>query len=269
MTLNTGHIASVLLTIGFGVVLSGPPALAEELPEDWIIERVQWSVDLGSATTVQVLNAFGDLRVRPSDDSKVYVSAVVQRHADDRRRAEVGRQSTGSVLEIEVGFQPAQPQGGVGEAPESWERRRVDLTLFLPIVAELMATTEKGLVEVKGVEEPVELRSRSGDIVLSTSGSCRVHTGQGKIEALLQGTDWSASTHLETVTGPIVVLLPAESDVAVEMMTRGQLTTDFTLEVTHDAEGDLKTGSARLGGGKAELFLKSAQGNLTLRRWRR
>jgi len=149
---------------------------------------------------------------------------------------------------------------------DSWKRRRVDVTLFVPVEAELVAHTERGLIEAKGLESAIEAHSIWGDIVLSTGGPAVAYSERGKIDVHFGGTDWSSVARLQTLTGSISVLLPVDSNVAVEMETRGQLTTDFSLEVDHHPDGALKTGSAVVGEASAELYLSSDRGNLSLRR---
>jgi hypothetical protein len=214
---------------------------------------------------VQIRNDFGDIRVRPSEGGRVDVSAAIQRHAEDPRRADIAHREGGAVFEIEVTFAPVETRQGVAEA-DSWQRRRVDVTLFLPREAVLVASTDRGLIEVKGAESRVDARTRWGDVVLSTSGPVTAYSERGRIDAHFRGTAWPAASRLETLTGSITAFLPAESNLSVEMETTGQLTTDFTLEVVHHPETALKTGRATLGEGAAQLFLRSGRGNLSLRR---
>lgn len=251
--------------VGLALGSPGIAREADELAENWVIEKAQWSVDLESTGTIEVRNGFGDLRVRPSEDGWVHMSAVIQRHVEDPLRAEIGHSEDGPNMNIEVDYSgPAAP------APEteakSWERRRVDLTLFIPIEAELVAETERGLIEVKGLKQPIEARSEWGNIVLVTSGPTVAYSERGTIDVHFGGTDWSSVARLETLTGVISVSLPADSDVAVEMETKGQMTTDFSLEVAHHPDSAVKTGKAAIGEATAELYLRSDRGNLSLRR---
>lgn len=251
--------------VGVGLFLALHLNAADERPEDWIIEKTQWSTDLETATMIEVSNRFGDLRMRPSEDGRLYVSAAIQRHVDDPLRAEIVHGEEGSRMRVAVSYPlPVVPIPAL--EMESWKRRRVDLTLFIPIEAALMAETERGLIEAKGLEDRVELRSEWGDIVLSTSGPAIAYSERGRIDVHFGGTDWSSVARLETLTGSISVFLPADSSVAVEMETRGQLTTDFTLEVAHHPDSALKTGRAGIGEATAELYVRSERGNLSLRR---
>ena len=238
---------------------------ADDLLPKWVIEKAEWSGELEARQTVQIRNDFGDIRVRPSEDGRVNVSAAIQRHADDPRSAEIAHREDGAVFEIEVTFAPVEPRQGVIEA-DSWQRRRIDVTLFLPREAMLVASTERGLIEVKGAESRVDARTQWGDVVLSTGGPVTAYSERGRIDAHFRGTAWPVASRLETLTGSITVFVPAESNVSVEMETTGQLTTDFTLKVAHRPETALKTGRATLGDGTARLYLRSDRGNLSLRR---
>ena len=251
--------------VGVGLVPPNPLHADDELSEDWVIERAQWSADLENAGTIEARNDFGDLRVRPSEDGRVHMSAAIQRHVADPRRAVIGHSESGSKMRVEVSY-PAPARSTPESEAESWQRRRVDLTLFIPVEAVLVADTERGLIEARDLDNRIEARSKWGEIVLSTRGPAIAYSERGRIDVHFGGTDWSSAARLETLTGSISVLLPADSDVAVEMKTRGQLTTDFTLEVTHHPKSALKTGSAVIGAATAELYLRSDRGNLSLRR---
>lgn len=263
------HEASFARRVGsaLAMVILVPSLLTatDELLQEWVIEKIDWSGELEARETVQIRNDFGDIRVRPSEDGRVDVSAAIQRHAADPRRADIVHREAGSVFEVEVTFTPVETRQAVADV-ESWQRRRVDVTLFLPRDAVLVARTERGLIEVKGAESPVDARTQWGDVILSTSGPVTAYSERGRIDAYFRGTAWPAASRLETLTGSITAFLPAESNVSVEMETTGQLTTDFTLEVAHHPETAFKTGRATLGEGAAQLYLRSDRGNLSLRR---
>ena len=266
-TSNSHNSVRSIIILLIGVGLASPCLLhaADDLAESWVIEKAQWTVDPGAVETIEVHNDFGDLRVRPSDDGQVHLSASIQRHEDDPRRAKIGHNQAGVALKIHVDY-PAVDSPIPEGKEKSWGRRRVDVTLFVPIEAELVVVTERGLVEAKGLENPIEARSEWGDIVLSTQGPVVAYSGRGDIDVKFGAAEWTSPARLETLTGSISVVLPADSDVLVEMETRGQLTTDFTLQVAHHPASALKTGTAVIGEASSELYLSSDRGNLSLRR---
>ena len=258
---------STVIIVLIGAGLSSPrPLLAEDdLAESWVIEKEQWAADPGVVESVKVRNDFGDLRVRQSEDGQVHLLASIQRHQEDPRRAEIGHRETGSEMGIEVRYRgtgTSEPD----EERDSWKRRRVDVTLLIPTEVELVAETKRGLIEAKGMKSRIDLRSVWGDVVVSTHGSVTAQSERGDIDVKFESARWSGPARLETLTGSISVLLPADPDVLVKMETRGQLTTDFTLEVVHQPNTTLKTGTAVIGEPTAELYLRSDRGNLSLRR---
>lgn len=66
----------------------------------------------------------------------------------------------------------------------------------------------------------------------------------------------------ESVVGDIRVELPQESHALVETSTAGELTTDYSTEISW--QGLKKVGSTRIGDGEARIILRSQNGNIQL-----
>lgn len=235
---------------------------AQPAPEDWTIERTEWRDPELAATSVEVINLHGDVRVRAGDPVGVRLIALVQHHRDDPRAAEVAAEPTERGVRIEMRY-PADPAGG---AAAEWERRRVDVTVLVPPAAAVRVETATGLAEVKGLGSGVEARSRAGDIVVRAAGPIVARSDHGAIFAQPRRTDWPRPSRLETVTGEIRVELPRDGAAAVRLETRGEITTDYTIEIEPPGDGQLKRGTARIGAGGGALFLASDRGAIKLLR---
>jgi len=238
---------------------------ATEIPADWNIDNVRQSEPTGGAEIIEIRNLHGDLRVRPVDEEEVSWSAMIQRHADDPLRADIQTSGEGSTFRIEVRY-PEVESFEPADQPESWNKRRVDMTLFVPAKRQLIIETARGLIEVKGLDRGVSARSQSGDIVLSTAGPVTAFTERGSITAQFSATDWESAVQLETLTGAITVTLPPTADTTVTMTTSGELTTDFSLTIDQQPGSERKTARATTGKGESELSMTSSRGNLKLLR---
>jgi hypothetical protein len=236
---------------------------ATEVSTDWIIDNVRRTEPTRGSVRIEIRNLFGDLRIRPSDQDEIYLSAMLQRHSEDPLRAEIVTGPVDGTYRIEVTYPP--PEGGelVADLPE-WQKRRVDLTVFVPAKRPIRLETDRGLLEVKGLEHGIEAWSAHGNITVSTGGPLIARTGRGSITCRFSATDWQRPVELETLTGPIAVTLPADANTTVTMETFGELTTDYSLTVSRPNRQTPKTAQAAIGKGERELFMTSNRGNLKL-----
>ena len=236
---------------------------AAEIPTDWVIDNVRRTEPTRGSERIEIRNLQGDLRIRPNDQDEVYLSAMIQRHAEDPLRAEILTESGDGTYRIEVSYPPAAGDKMVADPPE-WQKRRVDLTVFVPAKRPIRLETDRGLLEVKGLEHGIEARSAHGNITVSTGGPLVARTGRGSITCRFSATDWQSPVELETLTGPIAVTLPADANTTVTMTTFGELTTDYSLTVSQPNRQIPKTAQATIGKGERELFMTSNRGNLKL-----
>lgn len=230
------------------------------------MERFSWTGRLEAgcleaATRVRVVNEFGDIRTRASADARIDVSAVIQKREDLNAEPDIAIVESDDGLRVEVRF----PEASIDRAliaPGRREDRRVDLVVFLPPGVELSARTVRGLIEAKGLTGTADLRSERGDLVIQTSASVDARTEHGSIAAVLRGRGWTSPPRLETLTGDIRVELPPAIDAVVRISTRGEITTDYSIEIQRD--GLLRTAVATIGAGSQDLFIDTNQGGVRL-----
>jgi hypothetical protein len=253
------------------VLLCGPPAAAgaeKDLRQHWRIEKLEWQGSIGDLRGLEIVNDLGDVRARLSSDDQVYVSAVVQRHEDDPYQADLRIGERDGRMTLEPAFaaeQSVDPQ----LLSEGMELRRIDLTVIVPVGAELEVRTVKGLIEAKGLESDVVAASTAGDVVVSILGSLRAETERGAITATFKSTEWSVAPALSTVTGDVSVWLPAGADVTVDAETSGLITTDYSIEIDSEPPpSERKAATARIGGGGHTLTIKSTKGAVRILRSR-
>ncbi len=261
-----------LLTLLAACALAVPSTAAEPSLEDWNISRYEWTGEAAAGTRVSIVNLHGDLRVRTGIEGELYLLAVIQRHIDDPRRLAVTAEAGEGEVSLEVGgslsdvaSSDAGPGGGAQpEILEAWQRRRVDLTVFVPPGACVSARAGSGLVELKGLSGDVEATSDVGDLRIRAAGGVRARTRHGDVLAQLRRTDWPGASEIETLTGNIRVELPRGGQADVVLETRGEITTDYSIEISRRADSLLKTGTARIGEAGGRLVLKSNRGAIRL-----
>ena len=259
--LTPAVLAAALLTVTAS-------AGAEPSAEEWKIEKFDWTGPLADATQIVITNPYGDVRCRATDGSEVVIVANIQRHRGDPRRAAVdvvrasAGQDTHERLAITVGYPPEAQ--GESVTPEM-AKRRVDVTVLVPHAARLAIETTTGLIEAKGASSHVRAETRIGDVVVKTSGSVFASSQHGAITVTFSSTSWDEdATSLKTLTGDISVWLTPEASVTVEAETRGELSTDYSIEIERRLPDDKKYAVARIGGAANRLSVKTEKGRVRL-----
>jgi len=252
------HLALLIVALPWG--FDPASAFSEPGAEEWTIERIDRELEVHGDGPLSLENLHGDLRVRIGSPGHIEAHAVVQRHSEDPRRAELE-----TTDEHNGGLRVTFDGADGGETPRSWERRRVDLAVAVPPGSDLRLRTSSGLIEVKGAVGTVDADSGTGEVRLWTASPCRVRTHEGPIFAYLLGEPWSQAARFESVNGSIEVELPPSADVLLEAETSGRLTTDFSVEISWPGQRR-KRATARLGAASAKVLAKSENGAIALLR---
>jgi hypothetical protein len=250
---------AVLLISG----VTAPSVAAQIASEDWVIERFEWRGTLPDGAQARLVNAYGDLRVRPGQRDEVYVLANIQHHREDARPVDIHFGSEAGALEVEVVY----PDSAVGrEHPAEWNRRRVDLTVLLPASTRVEGTTVAGLAEFRGLSGEVSAVSETGEIRWRGSGALVARTQHGAVLAQFRRGIWKGRAVVETSTGAIRAELPRDADVTATAQTRGEISTDYSMRIEFLSE-ELKRGVVGEAS-EAVLVLKSYSGPVKLLRSR-
>lgn len=217
------------------VVAAGSVAIAASSGPT--VERTSWKGRAGG--TIHVENLLGDVRARRADqDLEVEVFATLQQFPGAQLRVEAREVPDGVEVEVLL-------DGALGpDAPA-----RADLVLFVPDGAKLDVETSAGLVECKKLRGDVAASTGAGEVrVTGAFGNLDVRTVRGSILATLDPWTAGRTRSLGSMTGDIVAYLPEGIDADVSAATSGEISTDYSIEISHvlDAE-PTKRARARIG----------------------
>jgi hypothetical protein len=238
--------------------------LAQPSPQPEVkIERLTWVKEVdGEAPirTIEVRNDFGDIRARLAPDRRLDMLAVVQRLDPGPDGVGFTVERRGSVVALTVAYPPGRVKDAVPDPPKA-SYDRLDLTIFVPEGVTLGAHTLRGMVEVRGLKSDVRAATRDGVIRVATTGSVQARTEEGEITASLDRSQGTGPLVLQSVSGPIQVILAPGPAVDVEVLTTGRVTSDFDLK---DEKGHRV--ARRHGGPPRTLLISSQTGPVELRR---
>ena len=148
-------------------------------------EHFSWTGKISAGKTLQVRNAFGDIRARyGGDEGKVEVSAVLQHLTTIAPPLKVTIIESEKSILITVGYPLPVPAAAEHDGPPP-RKDRADLVVFVPKGTLLDALTQDGLIEAKGLQSDLVADSGKGNIWARVNGSATAHSERGEIQVFL------------------------------------------------------------------------------------
>lgn len=180
-----------------------------------------------------------------------------------------------------LGLDVEEKDNRVEVGTDSWASP-VDLVIEVPAASSVeLSTVNAGDLSVEGLSGELVLHNTNGDVsVRDVSGPVDATTVNGDVSVRFSAAMAEAPMAFSTLNGDVDVTLPAGAGVDVLLRSdNGDIYTDFDVELRRSpakVEEDRKKGSYRvsvgqelrgkIGGGGPELFLKTFNGDVLLRR---
>jgi hypothetical protein len=251
--------------------------------------------DAAKPAKLEVSLVMGSIEVVAGKGGQVVIDATAGRgderdHVHDPRPAIAGR----------AGDKPAKGRSNLRRIPndsyelsaeeranrvvvvtDSWAR---SITLRIEVPAEssvVLSTVNDGELMVAGLGGELELHNTNGGItVRDARGPVSANTVNGDITIAFGRAMAAAPMAFSTLNGDVDLTLPAEAKFDVRLKSEnGDIYSDFDIELTHKApkveeergKGRYRVSitkelAGRIGGGGPEIFLKTFNGDIVLRR---
>lgn len=253
---------SVLILAAFA--LFAAPACAEDssaqASKHFSVENFRWTGRLAAGGVLEVINHFGTVRAKASDDETVILSAMIQLIGESPRRPELDIVEAEEKIRIRVRYPSA------GEVPEGDPIAfggRTDVTVLVPPGVTLRARTHDGAVKVSRMKSDVEAVTDSGKISIRTPGRVQARTRGGDISVQLSGRDFQGPMKLHSETGAVSVRLGKDAAVQIRASAGGEIRADWAPWTAVSVNDRSDGWSAELGQGGPLLEL-SAGGDLSI-----
>ena len=240
--------------------------VAHGQPDDWTLERMDWSSTVEGLETVTITNRYGAVRVNGSSGDLAGIAefhGMAQYHADDPRKPFLVSNFEDGALSLEITY-PNDAE--VSDPPDSWRKRRIDFTVYVDKNARLSVETLHGDVVIRSYAGPIQIHSESGDVEIKAEGPLQVLSKYGAVETLFQSADLPTPIALETLTGSILLSLPWHAAPKVSLETRGEISSDYSIDIQWQPNSILKRGSIDGSSSAEPVHLKSNQGKIRLLR---
>ncbi|HEY8519341.1 MAG TPA: hypothetical protein VIN61_04630 [Gammaproteobacteria bacterium] len=231
-----------------------------------------------SRPAVLEVNLFsGDVAITAHDRSEVVIVT------SDEDVDEIEREVRGGLRRIpntSIGLTAEERDNRVSISVD-WSNRDVDLSIAVPRMTSVHASTMNDDLVVRGVVGDHELSSQNGDIAaFDVGGSAVVSTMNGDVEVSFAEVDRTKPMSFRSFNGDFEITFPADfSGDLVIAAGRGDVLTDFDVELQPQAAiiergGDPQRRQirmerevrARVGAGGPEIRFKTYNGNIVIRR---
>ncbi|MCP4902320.1 MAG: DUF4097 family beta strand repeat protein, partial [bacterium] len=198
-------------------------------------------------------------------EGKVEVIAMVQDFATEEPPLMLETAESKLGAEVTVGYRTTADSKLVTIRDQK-QLKRADLVVFVPLGISLKATTDHGMVEVKGVKSNVHVTTNSGDVwIRGITGELDVSTVSGPVLAVFRERDAERDQSIVTETGDVTVSLNNDVNLKIVASTSGRISTDFSMKIDHKpGESRIKHGTTVIGKGAAALRLTSGNGHIHL-----
>jgi hypothetical protein len=226
---------------------------------DWIHERIEKTITTSPGQEIYISNRYGDINLRSKEGAGIDVIAHFQKEKGYTGFVKYFEKVEEGILHFEVLFPEEKKENAKF-------KKRVDLTFFIPKHSRITIQGKDGTIAGKGLDNPMTITTRNGNIGLRNDQSAKITTYQGNIEYFIQADTWSTPISLESTIGSTVFWVPDPSNATITASTKGDITSDFTTTITSKKDQFMKHASITLGSGDSKILIRSVQGNIRIKK---
>ena len=298
MKASISALASLLLfTFGFGAsAASGATATADRLvvPLSDPARPAEVSASLVMGTIRVVAGKAGEVVIQATgeddrghgdhdddEDCDDCDAPAIAGGSADKDRGGKSRAGMRRIPNTSFELSAEEDRNHVGISANSWSRP-VSLRIEVPAGSALkLSSVNDGEIEVDGITGELELHNTNGGILVKNArGPVNANTVNGDIEVEFSGAIGSEPMAFSTLNGDVDLTLPAASAFDVRLRSdNGEIYSDFDVALAPKAakveeergKGKYRVSIAKeltgkVGGGGSEIFLKTFNGDIVLRK---
>lgn len=267
-------IGGVALCLALAQTAPGPAALAQSEQGGVVVPLG----DPGRPATLEISLVSGNLRVTVHDRGEVVI--VPRETEEERPRLDVER-GLRRIPNTSVGLTAEERNNAVSVSVDRFNRD-IELDITVPRRTSIRASlVNSDDLTVEGVTGEHELSNVNGDITaIDIAGSAVVDSRNGDVQVSFMEITPDKAMSFTTFNGDLEVMFPASLAADLRINAgRGEVLTDFDVEAQPQAPVIEESGDggryrvrlerevrATVGGGGPEMFFKTFNGDIVIRR---
>jgi hypothetical protein len=236
----------------------------------------QKSYTIGPGGQVRIANVSGDIIIKGYNGASILVSGI--KEGPDRDLVEVEDLSSASGIDLRVRYQECRSCNASVrfevQVPNSvkYNFDRISTASgdieASSIMGDITIKTASGDLHLKDINGTINASSASGDVHVGNAiGAVSARTASGDVEVEIMRLEGAGKMVFSSASGDVNVRMPGNLSAEIDMSTHsGSLETDFPIEVRDMKSGSGRFARGRVGDGAIMLTIKTASGDVSLRR---
>ena len=211
----TGALVSLNACTSSAKVNRAPTADAAQVP--YQIERWQRDIELTDAIkSIKIENLHGNLTLKQTDATGIGIQGIEQKLGHTPEAAKFEVRTVGGQLQISISY-ASDALTGADAKVDGHLKGRVDLAVFVPRAIALELQTSFADLVVRKLHNPIQARSDSGRISVSTSVASELTSQTGNISYLPSDCAAASGVNIRTNGARAVVDVPVYCALQVDV----------------------------------------------------
>jgi hypothetical protein len=183
--------------------------------EEITLERLHYEKDVSEIKKIRIVNKFGNIRIRKSDQDNFIFHGVSQ--FSNAYKAQLITKQSDNQLLITVEYP---------KLPDNDSLERVDVALIVPNYIDLDIEIEKGDLSSKKIKNSLKARSKLSNFTIKSSNAVDLYSHNGDVSLTLVKHKTPKSIRLQTQKGNIKLTYHNKQAPGVEIISGGSTTSN-------------------------------------------
>jgi hypothetical protein len=223
-------------------------------PDSFESTRYHQVIKINDGQDLEINNPFGDLHVRKGGAGSVELNLFVQRVDGSLLEGKINQEKTSEGIQLRI---------DIGDKDLRSELLRIDAVVLVPTKSILKLHTKDGDIDARKLDNPLlEVRSLSGELVLSSTALMHARTELGNIRASMMHPGWQGQHKLVSGSGKIQATFPLGPHLNLHAKAGKNITSEFELQIRKQGSqfvADFSSGDA-----SDAIVIESHQGQVEL-----
>ena len=196
------------------------------------IEKEQNDISVTpSHKKLTVNNPHGNIYIRKTEEPFVGVFSTMQLIGEDAEEAKINIENNSKNIKIDISYS-SDKTIGVNTLINGHKKGRVDLVVYVPKQLIIKLKTTYGSINVKRIDNEVDLSTTSGSVKLSSRGRLNIETVSGDVYAYLIEPKWNKKSKIISDSGNLIITFPELSSLDLKVSSKNSILSNFNLEST-------------------------------------
>ena len=196
------------------------------------IEKSQQDISIKTSHKHLIINnPHGNIYIRKTSEPFIGILSTMQLIGDSSERADIKIKNKSNTIKLNITY-PSDKTLGVNELINGHVKGRVDLLVYVPSHLKLKLVTTYGSINVKRVDNDIDLYTTTGSVKFSSKGRPNITTVSGDVYAYLINPNWKKESKITSISGNLVITFPELSSLNLKASSNNSIQNNFNVKST-------------------------------------